>query len=289
MKNVKGPISIALSATIFGFYGVLSRLIASNFGAFSQNVFRNFFGLIFIPFLFLATKTKLKKIEREDVKWYLWWSMSGLLTMPLLFIAYTNLSIGTATFFLYSFLTISTFIFGKLVFKERLTLIKVLAIIFSLIGIALITTVSFDKLIYLLAAGLSGFFSAQWAILNKKISSRYPNLQLQLFDAIATFSLSLLVMIFINEKLPSFSFNIAWIWIIIFSMVQLLAQGFMIFGFKHTETQKGGLILLLELFIASILGVVFFDEVLSISILSGGLFIFLGASLPFIFKVDDNN
>src|SRR3972149_7241006 len=139
MKNPKlGAISLFIAASFYGLYGILSRLISSSFGNFSQNWTRNLIVLVIILFVIAFRKIKILSIRKKDVKWIILWFLTGSWITVLTFIGFNNLQIGTTYLVLYSSMIVSGFISGKLFFKEGLNNTKTISLLLSLSGLAII-------------------------------------------------------------------------------------------------------------------------------------------------------
>src|SRR3990167_1141931 len=139
MKNPKlGAISLFSAAGFYGLYGIFSRLIGTSFGSFSQNWARNLIVLILISLVIFIRKTKLITVRKKDLKWILLWFLSGSWVTVLTFIAFNNLQIGTTYLIIYSSMITAGFISGKIFFKERLNILKIISLTFCLLGLLII-------------------------------------------------------------------------------------------------------------------------------------------------------
>lgn len=287
-KKIKGALSIVLATASYGMFGIFSRFINLGFQLFDQNWIRNLFIVSLIGLYFVVNKKYWTKFSRKDIKWVLLWPTSGVPAFLLFYIAVQHLQIGTSYFLLYSTMIVGGYICGKIFFRETLNIIKVVSIIFSFIGLSLIYSVeiSGDKILYIICALLAGAFTAIWNTLSKKISDKYPNLQLVWTDACIGLIVSFLGSLIFREILPPASG--AWIWIAIFAIAQIAAVGLTVYGFKNLEAQIASVIMPTEVIFATLFGFLVFKEIPQSTTLMGGVFIALAAALPNIVIIYDH-
>lgn len=278
-QRLKGTAFIALSALFFSTYGVWSKLMMGFFGEFSQAWTR---GLIITMFLILlGTITKqFKKIAKKDIFWFLLISLMGGLNQAPYYYAFKKLEIGTATSLFYASLTIGGFLFGKLFFKEKITLIKLFSLSLAIIGMGLIYGIKIGGgILPLLMAMLAGLMGSAEVVFSKKLSSNYSTVQVLTSIFGTMFIFNLVIAILLGESLPALTLNSAWLGQIGYTISMLGAMYTVVLGFKHLEPSTGALIGLLEIVFAMILGLFFFNEALSWGIMVGAFCIILSAGL----------
>lgn len=281
MKNNKGIIYLILAALSFASYGLFSNLTGGSFDPFYQTALRSLivFTVILIP---LAASKQLKKIDKEDYKWFFIVGISASLIVPFFHIALIRTSFSTTYFILYFFSTIVSFIYGRFVFKEKLPKIIFLSLIISLIGMVMLYygKIKLEEPVYILLGSLSGIFFGTYSIFSKKISHKYTNFQIQLVSSFFLLSINLAISIALRE---SFNLNIAslpWFWNFVYALTTILATGFTIVGFKYIEAQKGSLVLLSELVFVMILGYFIYNEKGTLLSVFGSILIIVGMGLP---------
>lgn len=280
-RKYSGILLLAASSFIYGLYGIFSRNIIA-FGSFSQGFVRYSIVIIALLILSLSSRTKWKRIERKDLKWFLVWILPASFQPILTFLAFTHLPVGLVYFLLYSTMILGGITSGKVFFSEKLNKYKKISIILIFAGLYFIyrNDLRLVTNIYVLLALLSGLIVGFWNTLTKKVSTNYPEFQMMFMDSFSTFAVCLVGLLFVRETLPNISNYFPWIWIIVFGLLSLSATLLLIKGFKLVEAQIGSLILPLEIVFASILSYLFLNEVLSVSVYLGGVCIFLAALLP---------
>lgn len=281
-KTVKGSIFIVLATASYGFYGILSRMIGNDFGDFSQSWTRNTIILVLVGLFLFLTKT-WKTIDRKDRKWMILWPLSDVISIVFMYKTINNLSIGTSYFLFYASMILGGFIFGKILYKEKLNAIKIVSIILSILGLILIFSAEFsmEKIQFIVFGLLAGVSTSLWNNLSKKVSDRYPNSQLIVIDASVALGATLIGSLIVKDSIPPLS-NPVWNWQIIYALAQISAVAFVIRGFRYLEAQLASIILPIEIIFAVIFGFIFFQEKLLLKTLLGGFLIASAAILPYI-------
>lgn len=285
-KQVKGMGALFVITALYGLYGIYSRLIALEFGVFSQNWVRNAFVLcLAILFLILGRK-KWKKIEKKDAPWIAGRVICDIVFVITLFISFNNLLIGTALFLLYSGATISAYLAGTFLLNEKLTKVKIIAITFSFAGLFFIYAghIHSTNTFYLFLGFLTGIFSGLWNVLPKKISKEYPILQIIALDAAGVLIVNLFLAGIYHQPVPPLMLSLAWMGLLLYGITQLVGDLLLIYGFRLVEAQAGSLILPFEAVFGAIFAFFFFRETLPTAVMFGGILILIGAIVPFLPK-----
>lgn len=235
---------------------------------------------ILLPIAFISKK--LRKIEKEDWKWILIYSMPGALSVPTLFYAYTKLSIGTTALLFYSMMTISEYIYGIIAFKEKMNKVKIISLIIGILGLVIMYSLNFKEGIFpMIIASIAGICAGTEVTFTKKISNRYSTEQLTIIVYGACFIITLPIFLI----LKGFTFNIdsnliAWIANFAYAVSSLIAIMFVVKGFKHLEPSIAGILGLLEVPIGILLAFIIFKEPISIAAIIGGTIIIFACMFP---------
>src|SRR5581483_5976524 len=269
-QKLKGSVFVLISAFFFGSYGMWSKLMAGNFGDFSQAWVRGLLLLIILIPFGIFTK-KFMRVKKQDIFWFVLISLSGGINQAPYFYGFRHLSVGTATLLFYLMLTLGAFIIGKLFFGEVLTKVKYGSFALSAVGLFIIYrfTLSTDQILPALACMAAGLLGATFVAFSKKLSGNYSEIQILVYDIVAVVVCNLVFGWIFGEGLPLFHANVAWIALVGYSISFLLANATVIVGFKQLEPSIGGLLGLLEVVFAAIFGILFFHEVLSLQVILG--------------------
>lgn len=282
MKSpLRGSLFIVLSAFFYATYGIWSKIMVGHFTEFNQAWTR---GLIVTAFLLIfgfITKS-FHAIKKQDLVWFFLISLCGGLNQAPYFFGFEHLNIGTATLLFYVSLTLSSFIFGSLFFREKITPIKFISLITASVGLFIIYRFSLttSQIIPAIATMVAGLMGSTFVIFTKKLSGNYSEIQILSGAFIVMLFANLLISTFLKEPALSLTLSVPWLAQLAYCAAIVIANLAVVVGFKHLEPSVGGLLGLLEVLFAVIFGIILFKEIMGIQTIIGGVLILLGASLP---------
>jgi len=284
LKYLKGTLYILGSAICFASYGVWARLLGHQFDIFYQGWVRSaIILLILLPFL-LSGK-QIKRIKKQDRKWFATTILFSLFTTVPLYFAYNHLPLGTATFIFYGFFLISSYGVGWLFLSEKLSTIKVISLILAFIGLMLtfgLSLAAFSITAMALAA-LNGIASGGEIATSKKSTHFYSSFQVCVYSGIWVLLTHLPISLLLGERLLAPALNFDWLAMLCYSISGIGGYWLVIEGFKYVDASIGGLIGLLEIPLSLLSGILFFDDPISLSVILGGILIIASAVLPDIY------
>jgi drug/metabolite transporter (DMT)-like permease len=114
----------------------------------------------------------------------------------------------------------------------------------------------------------------------KKVSDKYPPALLAFWGWIFTLLLHYPLSILFGEKQVAPHFDHAWLWLIVYSVINAAAFWLVIEGYRHVDASIGSLIGLSEIIFAIFFGVVIFHQKLTWSVAIGAVLILAAAMLP---------
>lgn len=281
INSLKGYVMILLSAVGFGSYGVWSKFIGQDFGVFAQGWVRSAIVLIIlIPIAYLTNN--FKKLGKNDYKWILLPVLFGILTQAPLYYAFNNMDIGTATLIFYATFVVTSYVVGKLLFKENIGVVKITSLSLSIIGLIIMFGLSLAKFAFfaMLMAAVNGIASGGEVATTKKPTEKYSSLQVGIYVWLGIFLSHLPASLLIGERQVALEFNTLWLLMFAFSIVGLVAFWLVVEGYKYVDASIGGLIGLLEIIFGVIFGILIFGEKLTPTVILGGGIIILAAMLP---------
>jgi drug/metabolite transporter (DMT)-like permease len=256
-------------------------MMIGSFGEFSQAWTRGL--ILMIVVIVLNFKMKfLKKIEQKDKKWFLIIALAGGLNQAPYFYGFEHLTIGTATLLFYASLVVGGYVLGKIFFKEKMTLIKILSLVISIFGMGLIYGFALSPNQFFPASMtiLSGIMGASAVILSKKLVGNYHELQIMLgyffLQVVFNYPLALLFI----DSIPALTLNLPWIGQLGYATAMMVANMSVITGFKYLDASIGSLIGLVEILFGALFGLIIFGESLGVGVVVGGICIILAAALP---------
>jgi drug/metabolite transporter (DMT)-like permease len=280
MNRSKGSLYILLSALFYASYGVWSRLMAGNFGEFSQAWTRGLLLLIAVLIIGHLTRS-FKPVKRSDLLWFMIIGLAGGLNQAPYFYGFKHLGVGTATLLFYAALVAGGYIFGKLIFKETLTSHKIISLLLALSGMFAIYQFALtpEQILPALATLLAGFLGSATVVFPKKLSHEYPEPQIMTSYFIAQILINLPLALLLHDPLPQ-TFSTNWLPQLGYAISMLIANLAVIKGFKHLEASTGSIIGTTEIIFGILFGVLLFHEVITMSMMIGTGLILLAACTP---------
>ena len=230
----------------------------------------------------LLVRKSFRKIQRHD------WRQVGLyiafciFTQVPLYYAFNNAPIGTVQLIFYAMFVITAYIVGRVYLGERITKIKLLSMALAFVGLAVVfgvSVIAFAPLGLALAA-LNGVASGGEVASSKKVSDKYSPALLVFLGWASVVVTHLPISLLLGEPQPLPQFDIAWLWLLVYSVVNAAAFWLVIVGFRFVDASIGSLIGLMEVVFGIVCGALIFHEAITWSVWVGGALIILAAMLP---------
>ncbi|MEH7385376.1 DMT family transporter [Bacillus sp. JJ1521] len=268
MNKKMAGLSIAAGASLWGIIGLfVSNLYAIGFTPLQVVAVRAVAASIFLITYTLIKNPKAFKIKIPDSKYFIG---TGIISIVLfnwcMFVAIEETSISVAAILLYTAPAFVT-IFARILFKEKLTIRKILALVVTIMGCAFVVGVlpNFSDTISLfgLVVGIgSGFFYALYSIFGKFALEKYDSLTVTvytfIFAAVAVTPFSGIWSapnLFIELK--------SWLYIVGLSLLSTMLA-FILYtkGLQYIESSRASIIATIEPVVAAIIGFFIFQETL---------------------------
>lgn len=281
MKKNKGKICLLISAFIYGLAPILAKVTyAGGANGITLTFLR---GSLCVPLLYIMMKAdgKSLKLSRSEFKRVLVLGIfGGALPIVLLYLSYNYISIGLATtlHFIYPLVIV---IVSSLLFHEKMTKIRLIAVIFVTVGIFLFVDISSasDKLGIVLAL-LSGIFYSFYVIYMER--SGLENMDYVKLTFYIMVIMSLTTLIF-GVLVHGISFDLspkAWVYAVLISfMITLFAMPLFQAGVRYEGASTAGIMSTFEPITSVALGAMFLGEIVGLPQLLGGLMIIAGVIL----------
>lgn len=276
-SNLRGIISVVLSAIIFGFSPIAAKFVYSNGGTPFQVLYARYFSLPFLFFLIRIRKIPLKVTRRELGFIFILGILGSVITALTLLYAYVLLPSGTATtlHFLYCVLiSIGCVVF----FKEKLTWKRGCSVIACTIGVCLLSTPeSADNVLGVIIALISAIaYAAYSIILDKSGMHNLHPLTLTLYTGIV--AIIFLTVYAMATNSLYFTFNArGWLITIIHYIIFMQLGGiFYMSGIHHIGAQYASILSTLEPLTSVIVGILIFKESFDAASVSGIILIIGG-------------
>ena len=285
-SSILGYSIILLSAVLFGTYGVWSRLMGPSFQPFYQAWVRALI-IILVMLPFMLKSKSFRKIERKD------WPAVGMFvafcvcTQVPLYYAFNHAPIGSVQLIFYSMFIVTAYIVGRFYLGEKITKIKLVAMLIALVGLAIVfgaAVLTFAPLGLTLAA-LNGVASGGETSSTKKISDKYPPALLVFWGWVFTIITHLPLSLLLGEKQVAPQFNRAWLWLVLYSIVNAAAFWLVVTGYKHVDASIASLVGLAEVVFAILFGAIIFHQKVTWSVYVGAVVILFAAMLPDLLNI----
>ncbi len=275
-----GSLFIIASALAFGSYGVFSRYL-ENYDVFFQTYVRCLMVAAVLA-IFGVVKHQFKPIARKDWGWFATVLLFTTFCIAPITYAYRFLTLGVASFLFYSSVTVFSYLFGFLFFKEKWTRIKMLSLGLSVLGMLLIFSLQTSAVLLIpaLLVLFNGLASSGEVTFSKKISNSYSSTQIT-FLIFAVIGIShLLLSLVVGETQDSRLFTQSFPIMLLFVVASLLGMITVVEGFKRVEPSIGTILGLTEIVFSVVIGIVLFAEKMTFPVLLGGACILIAAILP---------
>ena len=268
-NNIKGIFFIILAALFFSLMSALVKITFKHHDIIEIMFLRS---ILAFTILTLLINVKKVKIEKRYYKFHFLRSLVGLTAMFCTFTALESMPLSNVT--IISFAKIFFIIpLAFLFFQEKINIKLFLLVITGFSGVIII--IGFDKTnsvnyIYYMFALSGAFCIALVKILIKKISLHEGSINIQFW-----FSLfSSIILLFPYLFLANFPSVISLLLILFITIFSLLAQFFTIEGLRLSTPTIVMPFDFFRVIFASVIGIIFFLENISISLLTGSLIIF---------------
>jgi len=268
-----GPASLLFIGLLFGLSGVMAKYLSEWLSAYQVVEYRFAAALIGLLILILIFRPKisLKGLSKKVLFLY-------AVTFPLSVILFTlsifNGSVALAVFSFYTATLVSSFIIGRVFFKEKIHVYKQLALVAILISVIAFT----DPLhnlglnLGLLFGILSGLVQGIASSFQKFLSNHANKTSLLLYQCLAGVTLAVIALAFVEEPFYVEIGAFQWLIVILFGFAMLAITYLFLIGFKYTNLNTGSVLISSELFFGPFFAFILLSEQLSFGILIGGIF-----------------
>jgi len=268
--NKKAALIVALSAASFGFLGVPVRFLHENgFAPLDITAVRLFVTTIALVLIALVVDRDLFKVRKKDLLFFILFGFFKLMSDVTLFRAQVTIELSLSTLLQmtapYYVLVISLFLF-----KERITLMKILAMLVAFIGCIFVTGVvtggmhSLD-FVGVASALISGLFFGLYTIGCKLSSDKgYKPVTTMMYMFLFA---SLMTIPFANDVKVVESFVDVHLIVGVLSLgvlMTLIPFFVSTWGVQKLEASKVSLISVMEVITACIVGYFLFDEEMTV-------------------------
>lgn len=271
MNKIKGIVYTIISAIIFGFTPILAK---NTFLGGSNAIMLTFFrGAMPLPIIYLILKIKkidIKLQSKEIIQILILSTLGTAFTTATLYSSYNYISVGMATTIHFIYPSLVT-IGGILLFKDRVSITKIIALIFSTIGVIMFFDgKSTGNIIGIGLAMISGITYAFYMLFIEKTGLKSIN------SLLITFYICIInaVSIFLYGTFTSqITFNLtldSWIYSFVIAILTSIgAVTLLQMGIKYIGASTAAILCTFEPITSVILGIYLLNEEKSINVVIG--------------------
>jgi drug/metabolite transporter (DMT)-like permease len=277
--HLASSISIGLAAFLWGLLALFVReLKAVGFTAMEIVTIRVGFAFLFLLIIGLVKSPEQLKIRVKDTYLFIG---TGILSIVFFnwcyFTSINEMNVSLAVILLYTspaFVCILSFVF----LKEKLNRKKIVAVIGTIIGCVLIAGLQMEETTKMSAIGLfiglgSGLGYALYSIFGKLALQRYAPFTVTFYTfLIASISLVPTTALWTKSRIL-FEPSVVWYSVGLALVTTVTSYFLYTWGLKKTESSKAAIIATIEPVVATLLGLYYYNESLSMIQLAGGMII----------------
>ncbi|MCF2663148.1 EamA family transporter [Oscillibacter valericigenes] len=274
--------SILLSAALWGIIGLWNRrLMAGGFSPTDIVVVRNFGGMVLLAGIFAVKDRSVFRVKREHLKYFFG---TGIVSVLLFTVCYFNCqklcSLAVASILLY---TAPSFVvvLSALLWKEPVTKKKLLALLLTLVGCALVCGLFSGGLTVTLTGVLlglgAGFFYALYSIFGRYALAHYSSMTVTVWTFLFAGPASLVLVPGSRTLGPALARPDMWLTaagLVVFSTV--LPYIFYTKGLSRVEAGQASIMASLEPVVAALAGILAFGEPVNAATVAGIICVLAG-------------
>lgn len=276
----KGILAFVFLTMLFASVGIFIRYLGHSLTILQQVYLRLFAALVF-SIIFFRKDLHLEKLKLITLKeWLLlffrsiaWYGLGvTLFSISIIETKYSNVSfIGALPF---------TALLGFLLFREKITLPKIIFIIAAFSGVILIGVKDYSSLFKWghgeILALVSTFFFAATYITRRNHTKLLSNKEITVIIFFISFILLFITSLFIDKTIPVSKLSTGVVMAVLITGLFNVGNIFLTnYGFEHVEAVLASNLLSLESVFAVILGFVFYKEVPLLKEFVGGIIILM--------------
>jgi drug/metabolite transporter (DMT)-like permease len=278
--KIIGPASLLTIGVLFGISGVMAKYLSGPLNAYQVVEYR--FGIALLGALLILVVLKQRlSFGGVDKKVLGLFAVTFPISVVLFTLSIFNGPVALAVFSFYTATLISSFVLGRLFFREKIDLPKQLAFVAMLVAIFAFTdplnnfTLSFGLVFGLLSGLVQGVASS----FQKALGASTNTTSLLVVQCLAGLVLAAGILTVTGEPLVAGLSRFEWLVTIAFGLAMLAITYLFLVGFKYTNLNTGSILVSSELFFGPLFAYLLLAENLPANILFGGAFTILAAVL----------
>lgn len=273
-KSILGKTSLLAIGVLFGLSGVIAKYLSSWINPYQVVEYRFAIAFLLSVIILVATKQKAS-FTKIDPKALFTFSLTFPISVIFFTLSIFNTSVSLAVFSFYISTLVSSFVVGKIYFKEQITKDKQIALFFILLAVIIFTD-PFKNFslqagfVYGIISGIFQTIASSYQKILGKSTNRISLLLIQTFTGVIVAILALLYSgnpLFVALPVPTLLISL------VFGAIFLAISYLFLIGFKHTNLNTGSILVSSELFFGPFFAYTLLSEKLGTTEIIGGLFI----------------
>ena len=271
INNVKkGVLIIVLATLFFAIMDGVSRYLAENYNVFVINMIRSWFLALLVIVISLRKKNGIIKVISTKQP-YTQFIRGLLLISAILIGVYSFTKLGLVqTHSILSFFPLIVVAFSGPILNEKIGIQRWLAVLFGFLGVLIILDptnfiISFDAVLPILGAFVLGFYT----ILTRKVSKDDSSETSFFWVAIVGCIVMSIVGPFYWEPILYRD----WGWMALLCVLSTAGHFLLIKAYENAEASVLQPFTYFQLFFASIIGIIIFKDIITLSIFIGGIIV----------------
>ena len=271
INNVKkGVLIIVLATLFFAIMDGVSRYLAENYNVFVINMIRSWFLALLVIVISLRKKNGIIKVISTKQP-YIQFIRGLLLISAILIGVYSFTKLGLVqTHSILSFFPLIVVAFSGPILNEKIGIQRWLAVLFGFLGVLIILDptnfiISFDAVLPILGAFVLGFYT----ILTRKVSKDDSSETSFFWVAIVGCIVMSIVGPFYWEPILYRD----WGWMALLCVLSTAGHFLLIKAYENAEASVLQPFTYFQLFFASIIGIIIFNDIITLSIFIGGIIV----------------
>lgn len=277
-ESIKGYILIILAASFWGTLGVFGKeLTRVGFHSFEIAFIRAFGALVLLSLVSIIKDPKVFKIKLKDIKYFIGTGVFSFVLMnSCYFITINETSLSVAAILLYTAPTM-VMLLSIILFNEKITKKKLLSLGMTFVGCVLVvdlfnvnTTITTRGILFGLGSGL-GY--ALYTIFGRYALKKYKTMTVTLYTFLFA-SMGLFPLINIQEIVTLYSNEKAYIFsFLLMTIATIIPYLLYTKGLSEITPSKASITATFEPVVASLLGIIIYNEVLNFNKILGMIFV----------------
>ena len=275
MNKKYGFLALFSSAFIYAFFGIFIRLSSQSFGPFAQSFLRGLVSVLFILGWMIVTRKKIKVDKKIDKRKLFIYSILPPFSIISTVISINLVKAANTLFYIYAGVLISSLFFGWIWYHEKITKMKIMVLIISLVGIFLMAyPLEGTSLLGVIFGFIPGVLDSLDNAMAKYLG-KFDKATMLIFQNISKVVVGGLLFLLFQESISASVSMPSILAVIALGVGMVLIGGLYLYGFQNFDLNLGNIVTSVELVILLFLNAIFLKEFPNTTEIIGGFLVLL--------------